>query len=89
MQSQQVQIDELPLLLMHPIAKHLLWICSCDDEGVVESVVLNIKNGERIQLIGEDWRNTKQSFISDGWIRAYVPDVNIQMDGKTITTISL
>lgn len=75
-------------ILIHPQADHLIWVCTEGDEGL-ESFVYNKKNGERMPLDIESEERARTEFMAAGWVRAYVPDINLTMNGEVLQSLTI
>lgn len=81
-----------PLILIHKDIPHLQWICSYNEEEELESVLINKHTKEiRKQILSEnELDNILTEFKNNGWVRGYVPDINIRNDeGELIDTVKI
>lgn len=66
--------------MIHKIADHLNWICSLNDNEEIESVLINKKTKEiekKVLSSTEEAYALQKDFLKLGWVKGYVPDVNI------------
>jgi hypothetical protein len=77
-------------ILLHRNAEHLLWIyAEEDDDAPEQSVIYNRITNEYYPLKIENFELAKEEFLNNGWTRAYIPDINLVMEGKVIGSISV
>jgi hypothetical protein len=77
-------------ILLHKDAEHLLWIYAEDsDEAPEQSVIYNRITNEHYPLKIDNFESAKEAFLKSGWTRAYIPDINLMMEGKIIGTVSI
>lgn len=74
-------------ILIHPVANHLIWVCSPgdpDSDDAPESFVFNKKTGERFPVDVRSEPETRAAFLEAGWVRAYIPEINLTMNGQVL-----
>jgi len=83
--------SELPIILIHKQLEHLQWICSLNAEEELESILINkhTKETQKSLITSEDVPILVKEFEERGWVKGYIPDINILNDGKIIKTIKL
>lgn len=75
----------LPIIMIHKDLDFLNWICTENEKGEIESVLINRKSKERPKVDIIDKTNLsrlKSQFEAYGWVKGYIPDINLLMDGK-------
>ena len=74
---------KLPVIMIHKDFDYLNWICNENEEGKIESIIINKKTNyikkDLIELETVDV--LKKSFEDLGWTKAYIPDINVIVDG--------
>jgi hypothetical protein len=79
-----------PIILIHNDLQHLQWICAYNENEELESVLINKKTKElEKKIIREDEvEGLMEEFARNGWVKGYLPDINIY-NGETIQTIKI
>lgn len=82
----------LPIIMLHKYMNHLIWLCSLNDEERIESVILNTKTNEKMITFHKDIEKIleiKKEMENNGWIKGYIPDINLLLDGKIVNEIKV
>lgn len=80
-----------PIILIHNNLPHLQWVCTYNEGEELESVLINKHTKElKKQVINEkDVENLLNEFTKNGWVKGYLPDINIINDGEVIHTLKI
>lgn len=78
--------DLLPIIMIHKDLDNLNWICTENEKGEIESVLINRKTKDppKIDIIANkaELLRLKKIFEINGWVKGYIPNINILMDGE-------
>jgi hypothetical protein len=80
-----------PKILIHKDLPHLIWICTYNDNEELESALINqyTKEVEKKIIKEDDVEELIKDFSSKGWVKGFIPDINIINDGEITQTLKI
>lgn len=88
--SNNKDVPTLPCIMIHGQIQNLIWVCSEqeDSDALISTIVYNDKFLEK-EVDKSDLESIINDLKQSGWIKGYIPDINIKYQDKIVNTIKI